>query len=673
MPGLSGFTATVRGRKPMWNFGHEGSGVHSTETKESVSFKGRKKMKSNLRFLSIVATACLLNFVLATPASATHFRYGQITWTQDGGNSVNATVQLAWRRASFISCVDPTHANVLTDPFGTAAVPCSGGDGFVSLGDVTAPFTSALDWGDASTQTQLYFLVTSVDLANNWFFGVALDLTSLPSVGPPTDSSLPHAYTAAGPNTASFSSCCRLSAPFVGPPAVPGLINNADGGFSLETVINAGGTNNSPVTALPPIKFCPVGGLCQFNVPGSDPDAGDTLGFRLSTSLEADRDAFTGFIQPTGASIHPMTGLYSWDSSGLGVEGDLFSTQVMIEDSGGPQTTKVAVDFLIELVTVDFNPPVITGPAPDFDPLCDTAVLATAGVLTSFDVLATDIDAENVTLNAAGLPAGAAMTPPLPAVGLMSVQSTFDWTPTTSDVGAHIVTFDATTPSNGQTLCPVTITVDDFVAAVEPDPEDPEGPVTVFAGANDPDNDNPFDMDYQQVNAPGTVTAGCCQIPAIYETKGHGHGIFGYFKPTFRDVGKLLRASDDPNCADLIPLIPKRKAYITPTQRVLADPALSDAEVAALYYGDAPEDFAARANLRWAFCVIESDVPNTGIAVLSENAAKVVGYEVDCEEDVLQDRGLTTAISIDPPERIKVFKTATWECDRSRSGRRSSR
>ena len=456
---------------------------------------------------------------------------------------------------------------------------------------------------------------------------------------------------------------------------MPGLINNADGGFSLETIINAGGTNNSAVTALPPIILCPVGGLCQFSVPGSDPDPADTLNFRLSTSLEADRDAFTGFIQPTGASVDSMTGLYSWDSTGLGIEGDLFSTQVTIEDGTGAGRSKVAVDFLIELVTVDFNPPVVTGPAPDFDPLCDTTVVATTGVLTSFDILATDIDAENVTLNAAGLPAGATMTPPLPAMGFMSVQSTFDWTPTTSDVGDHVVNFDATTPSNGQTLCPVTIKVDEFVAVVEPAGDDN---VTVFAGADDPDNDNAINMSYTQVDAAGAVTAGGCVGPALRETWGHGYGKFGYFKPKFIDIRKILDASDDPRCAELRAQIPKA-IYISPTQRVLPNPNLSDDDRQALYFGKEPEDFAARAALRWVFYIITSDAVTSNVAVISGNSAKEIGYEGECFDDTLPDRadsrefrGVMGGTSIDPMEKIRVFRTTTWECDRSRSGRRSS-
>src|SRR5438093_110968 len=69
-------------------------------------------------------------------------------------------------------------------------------------------------------------------------------------------------------------------------------INNADGGYRVETVVNVGTGNSSPVTALPPIILCPINALCSFRVPGADPN-GDPLRFRLSTAPEASSDAPT--------------------------------------------------------------------------------------------------------------------------------------------------------------------------------------------------------------------------------------------------------------------------------------------------------------------------------------------------------------------------------------------
>src|SRR3990172_1453331 len=204
----------------------------------------------------------------------THFRYGHYTWTQAGGNTIEVTLQNAFRRNGY-SCRDLVSLGV---------VPCTGPDGLPGVGDVIAEFIgfTQFDWGDGSPSVgspigPLLYLVTSIDPANNWLFGLALDPASLPAI----DASLSHTYAAPGNYTAFTDSCCRIS-------RVAGVnehINNPDGGYRVETIINVGTTNNSPISALPPIILCPIDALCTFLVPGADPD-GDSLNFRLSTPAE---------------------------------------------------------------------------------------------------------------------------------------------------------------------------------------------------------------------------------------------------------------------------------------------------------------------------------------------------------------------------------------------------
>jgi len=287
-------------------------------------------LRATLKLIS----SCLLAVALVSPASASHFRYGQITWTQAGGNTVDVTVQQAWRR-SFFPCFD------ISTELGTA---CTGVDGRAAIGDVVG-VTGFLDWGDLSSTTPLYITVTSIDPVNDWLFGVALD----PAFFPVEKTTLSHTYSSAGDYTASFESCCRIHTV-----STSGAVhqNNPDGGFRVETVINAGGSNNSPVTALPPIVLCPIGGICRFFVPGADSN-GDSLSYRLSTSNEAkgvfgipDQFVQPGFTGPdvpgvNPAIINPVTGLYTWDTTGAaGIIGDLYSTQVTIEDG----TSKIATD-----------------------------------------------------------------------------------------------------------------------------------------------------------------------------------------------------------------------------------------------------------------------------------------------------------------------------------------
>src|SRR5262249_50307110 len=98
-------------------------------------------------------------------------------------------------------------------------------------------------------------------------------------------------------------------------------------------------------------------------------------------------------------------------------------------------------------------------------PLCNvnTPIVVDVNTPVSFDVSATDPDSgDTVTLNAAGLPVGAMMTPGLPTTSPSPVGSTFDWTPTSAQAGDYVVTFTATDNSNQQALCAVTIRVLDL-------------------------------------------------------------------------------------------------------------------------------------------------------------------------------------------------------------------
>lgn len=386
----------------------------------------------------------------------THFRYGHYSWETAGGNTIEFTLQNAFRRNGY-SCVDP-------GTLGTVACPTA--DGFPGVGDVFSEFIGGTRFfpGDGavigSPLGPLLYVVTSIDPTNNWLFALALDPTNLPAV----DTTINHTYSATGDYLAFTDSCCRIS-------AVSGVnahINNPDGGYRVETRVNVGTGNNSPVTALPPIVVCPIGEVCTFLVPGVDPD-GDPLNFRLSTSLEASSG---GFVQPgppfaSNAATVNALGLYTWDTTAatLGPAGTntLYSTQVTIEDLNGTGAvkSKVAIDFFIQLIPCPpegCDPPVFPPPPAGTPPVCETTQVVNVGGTLTFEVTASDPDVgDTVTLNVAGLPPGATMNPPLPASG-NPIASEFFWTPTPADVGTVVVNFVATSP-DGSTLCPVTVEV----------------------------------------------------------------------------------------------------------------------------------------------------------------------------------------------------------------------
>ena len=81
------------------------------------------------------------------------------------------------------------------------------------------------------------------------------------------------------------------------------------------------------------------------------------------------------------------------------------------------------------------------------------------GQALTFSVRAVDTNAnETLTLQAQGLPAGASLSPALPASG-NPVQSTFSWTPTAAAAGTYTINFTARDPLNMQVSTSVTVRV----------------------------------------------------------------------------------------------------------------------------------------------------------------------------------------------------------------------
>jgi hypothetical protein len=415
---------------------------------------GRTSFRAAALYAAIGVVALWMLSAGAGPAYATHYRGGHLTWVAADGNTVEFTLQAAWRRSGY-----STKSKRCIDPKKLKNVNCSGADGFADVGDVIKEGIGGtmLDPGDGSgligsALGPLLFLVTAVDRDSDWLFGEALDPASLPAV----DTTISHTYPSPGTYLAFMRGKGRVGQ--VKPPNY--LVNNPWTTYTLETLVDVGSGNSSPKSAMPPIVLCPIDALCLFTVPGSDPD-GDPVNFRLSSGIEAAGDGDT-FVQPgppfstNAASIDPVTGLYSWDTNGaiLAPAGfnTMYSTQVTLEDP----TSKSSVEFLIELVPEVGVPPVFdTPPTPE----CGSTQVVELGKSISFTVQASDEDPDQiVTLNAAGIPNGATMTPALPTTD-NPVSSVFSWTPSDAFVGVHVVTFSATDNTNQQALCPITIEV----------------------------------------------------------------------------------------------------------------------------------------------------------------------------------------------------------------------
>lgn len=348
-------------------------------------------------------------FVSAAPsAQASHYRADQITWhLEDGSVEFHLNVSV---RASY---------------YGPLAVGDTFSAGSLSYGD---------GGGDAPE-----FTVTSVDAANDVITGEA---------------HVVHAYASTGPYNVTFSDCCRLS--------LPSHINNPDGSILLVTTVDLTKATESPESLISPIVDCPTDAACNFAIPVVPHTPGSTVSFRFATSAESGLTYQPGNPQaPNDATIDPVTGVYSWDTTGATLDpGDpdstFYSTQVIIEESvNGAVVASVPVDFFIRIGTGVVNV------APDF--ICPTpedgeVFTIEEGVPYTFSVAASDPDAADVVTPAVlGVPATATFTPTPgnPGTGV------FEWTP--DDVGQTILVLQAQ-DQNGLQAVQRSVTLDVLAA-----------------------------------------------------------------------------------------------------------------------------------------------------------------------------------------------------------------
>lgn len=409
------------------------------------------------RRLLHVALTLALAMTLVVPlsagsqAEATHFRsgHGSFTWESVGNRDIEFQIQSSFRRDGYATCYQTAPGTGIT------STPCSGADGNPAPGDIILETIgdTYFSFGDGSSTPTLYYQVNSVDITRNWVFGYALDPAAF--TAGEVSTRVRHTYAADGPIVAFMDTCCRLSG---GP---QGHVNNPDGFYRIEALINVGSSNRSPVSVMPPIIECEVGEVCQFPVLANDPD-GDTLAWRLATSQEASGSG--GFFQPgegqtdvAVASVNESTGLYTWDTDGAQLStGDnptYYSTQVVIEDldGNGEVKSKVAVDFFIQLREALSDPP-------EFDdeptvPGQPVEKVVAPGEQISFvvRVCASDPDDE-ITLNVINLPSGATMTPPLPHTEVGCVTSTFTWTAPGGVGGATVGTAGLSTAGADESI-----------------------------------------------------------------------------------------------------------------------------------------------------------------------------------------------------------------------------
>lgn len=351
----------------------------------------------------------LVSMMTPSETEGSHYRYGDISWEDVGGNTVEFTVKQGWRTTFFYS--SPSEPDV--------------GD-TVNLG-----FWANFNFGDGQS-TRMPLTITSVNESEDWFFAEA---------------TFTHTYSSPGNYLANYENCCRIWA----------TQNTSSDSYRNETEVIVGDGDNSPVTTVPPIINLPEGQTdATYQVPAVHPD-GDSIGYRLANFPE-----WRGTSQPSGLSIS-QDGLITFDTENTS-EGELYDVAVVIGDA----QTKTIADFLIRIV----DQQQATDPFFLYDedlpsneegtPADGKTFEVTAGENISFPVKATDTSQQNldVSISAVGAPPGANFSPDLPVTG-DTAETTFDWTPTTNDLGSNVINFTAENDFGLQTSTSVSINVDE--------------------------------------------------------------------------------------------------------------------------------------------------------------------------------------------------------------------
>ncbi len=169
-----------------------------------------------------------------------------------------------------------------------------------------------------------------------------------------------------------------------------------------------------------------VGSSLQIPVQATDPEGGP-ISLRILFGQSNELPAWASFVDGgngTGTlTVEPQPGH----------RGDYLITFEARETSGASPLTS-STQFVLSVLSAN-EPPVLL-------PLFDRVVLPDQ--LLRFPVYATDLDEDGLTFSAEGLPPGASLIP-----STIYGQAFVEWSPTSSHIGDHSITFRVTDSGNG--------------------------------------------------------------------------------------------------------------------------------------------------------------------------------------------------------------------------------
>ncbi len=349
-------------------------------------------------FSAIVAFALCLG--AAQSAEASHFRYGTIQWRLPDPvgmpRTVEFTVDAAWR-SDFI------------------------GNETLNFGDAT---TGALNF---TTGTNIG---SGVDQAGETYAVRRVVLT--------------HTYAADGQFTAFFASCCRVGSLSGG---------SANGNYRVEARVAVGGGNTGgPTTGALPIIQMQRGQVENFSFNMFDPD-GDTITCRFALAAET---GITDPIPTVGGNDPVITGTtgnscdFQWNLAGAVAadDGDKYVMHFIMESVHAGQTSKTAVDLIVEII----------GPSVAV-PSCasDASLTILPGASGSHTMTLTGTG--TLTVGVVGLPPGATLSPAAGSTVASGASVTFNWSPTLMQTGSQTVLVNVTNSANITRSCVVDVQV----------------------------------------------------------------------------------------------------------------------------------------------------------------------------------------------------------------------
>jgi MYXO-CTERM domain-containing protein len=346
----------------------------------------------------LAALAALFALLLASRAEASHFRYGNITWTvPDPVNaplSVRFDVTVAWRED--YPFIDSTTLN-----FGNGK---------------TNPPNAGATIGTGTDAAGLEYLVQRYTVT--------------------------HKYAAPGVYTVFFTSCCRTS----------NLINAGDDSFRVEAKVDVtgNGKKGNPVSAVPAIIQLQTGGVRTIQIPAVDPN-GLPVTCRFGTINESQIGQNPPVVPATGApatvaaSASPPGCVITWNTTG-GFAGQQFAINVVMESVKNGNTSSAVVDFITEFVSTP--PPTCSG---------SNAFTLDMGDNFTHSVVGTNNAGGNLLMSVIG--AVGLTSPPTGTTQNSPFTTSFNWNPGPGEEGTSVLTIVYKDQNNSSGYCSLSFTV----------------------------------------------------------------------------------------------------------------------------------------------------------------------------------------------------------------------